>query len=244
MAHIDVHLDLDLDSAVLVEGLPGVGLVGKIAADHLVDSFEMTHYASCYCDGIPDVAVYQGGTYDYNPPVRLYADESRNLLVLQSDIPVSPDTAPGFSTCLVDWFDDHDVTPICLSGLPQEKDGVPKLFGIGIGETGDRLADIGIDTPDEGGLVSGPTGAILAQAERRGLDAVGLIVQANPKFPDPESARTLLVEGIEPLADVDVETESLVEQAEEIASAREELAKRMEQADDESSQAKPLGMYQ
>ncbi|MEF8882717.1 MAG: PAC2 family protein, partial [Halapricum sp.] len=51
MAHVNVHReDLDFDEPVLVEGLPGLGLVGKIAADHLVDTFEMDHYASIHCD--------------------------------------------------------------------------------------------------------------------------------------------------------------------------------------------------
>lgn len=244
MAHIDVHQELDLESPVLVEGLPGVGLVGKIATDHLIDTYDMTSYAACYCDGIPDVAVYQDGSYDVNPPVRVYADESRNLLALQSDIPISPQSAPSFSTCLVEWLRELDATPICLSGLPQDKDGVPKLFGIGIGDTQTALETHEIQKPDQGGLVSGPTGAILAEAEQYDHDAFGLIVQANAKFPDPESARVLLVDGIEPLADIQVETDALVEQAEDIASAREELAKRMQQANDESSQAQPLGMYQ
>ena len=46
MASIDRLVeDVALDSPTLIEGFPGVGLVGKIAADHLIDSFEMTHYA-------------------------------------------------------------------------------------------------------------------------------------------------------------------------------------------------------
>jgi len=85
---------------------------------------------------------------------------------------------------------------------------------------------------------------LLAETNRRGVDSVGLIVQANPQFPDPESARVLLVEGIEPLADIAVDTQRLVEQAEEIATAREKLAQRMQEATEESTQAQPLGMYQ
>jgi len=244
MAHVQEHAEISLDSPMLVEGLPGVGLVGKIAADHLVKNFEMTHYASCYCEGVPRVAVYEDGESAVRPPIRIYADEDRDLLVLQSDVPVSPQAAPEFASCLTGWFQRTDATPICLSGLAREKEGVPEMYGIATGDAEAALDEHGIPAPSESGMVSGPTGALLAEAGEQGVDGVGLIVEANAQFPDPEAARVLLVDAIEPLADIDVGTDKLVEQAEEIADAREKLAKRMQQAEEESSQAQPLGMYQ
>ncbi|MFB6217632.1 MAG: PAC2 family protein, partial [Halobacteriaceae archaeon] len=57
MAHVTVQADLEREEPVMVEGLPGVGLVGKIAADHLVESLGMTYYAGIDCDGVPRIAV-------------------------------------------------------------------------------------------------------------------------------------------------------------------------------------------
>jgi len=244
MAHIDIEHEVALNSPMLVEGLPGVGLVGKIATDHLINTLDMSYYGACRCDGLPEVAVYRTDEREFRSPVRLYADAKRDLLALQSDIPVSPQAAPEFSTCLAGWFDERDVTPICLSGLPEEKDGVPEMYGIGTGGGVDALDTLGVERPTESGLVSGPTGALLAEAGELGIDAVGLIVQAHHQFPDPEAARVLLRNGIEPLADIEVDTQHLVEQAEEISEAREQLAKQMQAADEESTQAQPLGMYQ
>ncbi|MFC7155563.1 proteasome assembly chaperone family protein [Halomarina halobia] len=245
MAHIAVRTDLSLSSPTLVEGLPGVGLVGKIAADHLVDTLGMTHYADVHCEGIPRVAVYHGESSEVKPPVRLYADEERDLLVLQSDVPVSPQSATDFASCIVGWLDEHDVTPLFLSGLPSEKDsGTPELYGVSTGD-GERLLDEGgIVPPAESGYVSGPTGALLYEACQHGLAGVGLIVEADPQFPDPEAARVILKHGVGQLLDVEVNTDRLVEQAEEIRDARERLAQRMQQAADESTQAQPLRMFQ
>jgi uncharacterized protein len=245
MAHVQVHReDIELESPTLVEGLPGVGLVGKLAADHLVDRYGMTHYASCHCEGLPEVAIYDEGESGVKPPVRLYADADRDLLVLQSDVPVSPSSATEFAGCLTGWLADHDVTPIYLSGIPAEKDGVPDLFGVETGDVNETLGELGIDRPSQRGMVRGPTGALLARASQTGLGAFGLVVEANPQFPDPEAARVVLVHGIEPIADIEVDTDELVEQAEEISQAREELAQQMNEADDASSEAQPLGMYQ
>jgi len=245
MAQIAVHRDdLELDAPTFVEGLPGVGLVGKIAADHLVDTLDMTHYATCHCDGLPEVAVFRDGQTDYEPPVRVYADVDSDLLALQSDVPVSPGVAEEFAGCLTGWLTSLDATPLYLSGLPAPKTDAPELYGVAHGDVAAVLAEHGIDPPTQDGVISGPTGALLYQARREGLDAAGLVVESNPNFPDPAAARVVLTRGIGPIAGISVDTDDLVEQAEEITAAREELAKRMQEAGQESSSAQPMGMYQ
>ena len=245
MAHIAVHRDdLELESPTLVEGLPGVGLVGKIAADHLVETFEMTEYASIHCDGLPEIAVYRQGDQQLKPPVRLYADAERELLVLQSDAPVSPSTADEFATCLTGWLADNDVTPIYLSGMPAKREGTASMYGVGTGDGKALLSGADIGAPTIDGAVTGPTGALLHVAQRQGLDSVGLVVEADKQFPDPAAARVVLQDGVQPLAGIDVDTEVLVEHAEEISEAKADLAAQMQQANDESTSAKPLGMFQ
>ncbi|MFB6141889.1 MAG: proteasome assembly chaperone family protein [Halorientalis sp.] len=246
MPHVTVHDDtLDLESPVLVEGLPGVGLVGKLATDHIVDTLEMTHYASCLCEGLPDVPVYHGGDSAVAPPVRIYADEDRDLLALQSDVPVSTSEADCFAECLTEWLVAQSATPLYLSGLPAEKEeGRPALHGIATGGADHHLTDHDIAPPGHDGLISGPTGSLLYQAYRDDVAALGLVVQASKDFPDPEAARVLIVDAINPIAGTDVPTADLAEQAEEVAEARQELAERMGQASEESSQAQPLGMFQ
>ena len=245
MTDISVREDVDLTDPSLVEGFPGVGLVGKIAADHLVEEFDMTHHANVHCDSLPKVAVYREGDAELQPPVRIYADADRDLLVLQSDVPVGPEAASKLATCLAGWYDDRSVRPIYLSGIPEEKgEAPPALYGLGVGAGVDAVSDAGIDAPNEAGLVSGPTGVLLSDAVESGRTAVGLVVESDPRFPDPEAARVLIKEGIEPLADVDVPVDHLVERTQQIRDAKERLAKRMQDAGDESTQARPIGMYQ
>jgi uncharacterized protein len=246
MPSIDIQNDVTLDRPTLIEGLPGVGLVGKIVADHLIETFDMTYYAAVRCDGLPPVAVYHGEESSLKPPVRLYADAERDVIVLNSDVPISSQSSEAFASCVINWIAENDVMPLFLSGLPKEREGrPPELFGLATGDGIEYLDREGIVPPRESGLVSGPTGALLHKAVEMDLTSVGLIVEANPQFPDPEASQTLLEHGIAPLADIEIETESLVEQAEEIREARERLAKQMQQAEtDESSQAQPLRGFQ
>lgn len=246
MARINVLADdIDLAEPLLVEGFPGVGLVGKIAADHLVQTFDMTHYANVHCEGLPTVVTYGEDDPQLTSPVRLYADPGRSLVVLQSDVPVSPPAATEFADCVSDWFDEERVTPLFLSGLPREKEAEPpSMYGVASGDGHELLTDAGIDDPAEPGLVSGPTGALLSHAVEREATAVGLVVESDPEFPDPEASRILITNGIEPISGVDIPTDNLVERATEIQRAKEELARRMKNTDEESTQATPLRMYQ
>lgn len=238
--------DVDLDQPTVVEGLPGVGLVGKIATDHLIESLNMRYYADVAGDGLPPVAAFEADNRGVTAPVRLFVDPERDLLALRGDVPVSSLDAPGFASDLAAWLDEREALPILLSGVPssREPDSTPGLYGIAAAGGTDRLASAGIPAPDDGGLISGPAGAVLSRAHRRGLDAVGLVVETDPRFPDPAGARTIIEDGIEALIDITVDTDPLVESAEEIIDAREQLAQRMRQAGQhESSQAEHTGMY-
>lgn len=246
MPHINAVADGPVPkNPLLIEGFPGVGLVGKITADHLVTEFDMDHYANVHCEGIPPAAVYDEGTADLQTPVRLHVDADRGLVVLQSDVPVSPSAASNFADCIVDWYDEHGVTPVYLSGRPHEKsDEVPNIYGFATGEGRTFLDEAGIGYPDERGLVSGPTGTLLSHAIEHNRTAVGLVVESDPQFPDPEAARIIIKKGIEPLADIEVPVEDLVDHAEEIREAKEQLANRMQQSAEDSTRAQPLRMYQ
>lgn len=248
MTSVNVKTEPDLQEPTLIEGLPGVGLVGKIATDHLVDTFEMEYVASVECESIPQVAIYDEDDRDVLPPVRIYADDERDFLALQSDVPVPRDAGGEFAGCITGWLADRDATPLYLSGLPiqnLEPDTRPEVFGIATGDIAGRLDDRGIDTPPERGLVGGPTGALLNRASEHHLDALGLVVESDPQFPDPRAAKHLIDEAISPLANIEVPTRELVDRAEEIREQKERLAQRMQEAgEEESTQAKPMRMFQ
>lgn len=248
MASVVPVADFSVDDPVMVEGLPGVGLVGKIATDHVIEQLDMDFVATVDCEGIPRVAIYNEDDTTVQPPVRLYADEANDVLALQSDIPVSRTAAREFAGCVTTWLEEHDALPLYLSGLPVQDldpEKVPDLFGIATGDAAGILDDHAIPLPPERGVVGGPTGALLNRAGARDIDAVGLVVDSDPQFPDPAAARRLIEHGIEPIAEIDVGTEELVDRAEEIQDQKEVLAQRMQEAaEEESTQAKPLRMFQ
>jgi uncharacterized protein len=245
MANIRVVNDgIELNEPTLIEGFPGAGLVGKIVADHIVEEMELTHYANIHCEAFQNVAVYDQGTPELASPVRLYADEAGETLVLQSDIPIEPAAAEEFAHCFSPWVE-QEAHPVFIAGLPtKQRSSPPELFGVGTGAGVETVDRAGLARPPERGIVSGPAGTLLNYAVANDLDAVGLIVETDPRFPDPMGAKMLLKQGIEPIIGQGVAADKLDTQAETIQEAKERLAKRMQDSGSESSEAVPIRMFQ
>jgi uncharacterized protein len=258
MAHIELHEEVHPTDAVLVEGFPGMGLVGKIAVDYLVETLETVHFADVHCDALPKAAAFRGGDAGLHTPVRLHADTERDLVVLQSDVQVSPDAAYELAGCLAGWIDETDTLPLYVAGIAAEEEQTDsematppateretRLRGMAVGDAAARLDETDLPNPEVPGLVSGPTGALLAHAMETDTPAVGVVADTHPKFPDPGAAKAVLERAVEPLANVDVAVDDLAQQAERVRRAKQQLAAQLSQADDEkSSKATPLRMYQ
>ncbi len=252
MARVQLRPDAGVDSEtldepVLVDGLPGVGLVGKLAADHLAEQFGTEPLADVRCPALPGAAVYGPESSTVRTPVRIEAAPDADLLVLRSDLPVPAD-ANGFAEALVAWAEDYGATPVCVGGLPHERDDdderPPEVWGVATpgGET--HLDRAGIVPPAMPGVLAGPAGALLDAAAAAEVDAVGLVVEADANEPDLAAARAVLERGLGPLADVDADGGGLGEGLEAVFDAGEELASRMSEGGEDSSRAQPLSMFQ
>lgn len=246
MASVNVHRpDVELASPTLVEGLPGIGLAGKIVTDHLLEVHEFEHVASVLCETLPQISVYAPDERGVRAPVRLHANPEGSVVVLSSDVPVSLEESHAFVDCLVGWIDHNDVFPVFLSGRPREQEEDRGLFGVGHGTGIDRLADLDVDVPAEAGAISGPTGALLHRCSLEDIDAVGLVVESDVQFPDPTAAKAIIEGGVDPLTGLETDVRPLVDRASEIQAQREGLAESMQRAGQESSsQAQPLRMFQ
>ncbi|QLG26985.1 proteasome assembly chaperone family protein [Halorarum halophilum] len=247
MVEVVTEGDASLTDPVLVEGLPGVGLAGKIAADHVRDQLDARYYGELTGEDLPSAAVFAENDRTLHSAIRLFVDEENDLLVLSGDVPLEAIDADGLATALSDWMDEVGATPLYLSGLPaqREPDDVPELYGVATGDAGSLLDEVDVSPPVADGLVQGPAGALLSVAKDRDRDACGLIVETTPKFPDPEGAHVLVRDGIAPLAGVEIDTDPLVESAEEIMEGRKQLAERIQQSSDgDQSRASTTGMFQ
>lgn len=235
--------DIDLEDPYLVEGFPGIGLVAKIAADHIVRQLDMDLYAEIYSEETSSVTVFDGDG-SLRSAVRVYASEKENLLVLKSDAPVSSD-ASELMQDLNEWMQEEGIQPVYQLGVPvNQKPQEPKVKGVYTGDAEKTVKNTGLQEPDGFGIVAGPTGGLLERALEMDLGAVGLTVEADPQFPDPLAAKKLIDQGVKPITGIEIDTRELKESAEEIRERKKQLAQQIQEAEDhEKSQAYPSEMY-
>lgn len=188
---------------VFVEGLPGIGHVGKLAAQHLVDSAQAKLWLTLHSsDFPPQVAVDDDGL------LRLLRAElwmlpaqgkSPPLLVMTGD--AQPMSGPGQHE-LVEAVLDRITALGCKElytlggyGTGTRVDKPDVLAAATDGKTVARLRKLGIRFPDEqgpGGGIIGASGLFLGLGALRGLTGACLMGETNGYLVDPKAARAVL----------------------------------------------------
>ncbi|NYT01937.1 MAG: proteasome assembly chaperone family protein, partial [Methanosarcinales archaeon] len=103
-------------SPLLVEGFPGIGLVGNIASQYMVHELKMTYLGAMHSRFFPPLAVLLGGVV--NMPVRIYEKEDLGLIVVTSDIPIHPLASYDVGREMVRWANSINVRElVCLAGI-------------------------------------------------------------------------------------------------------------------------------
>ena len=214
--------DPDLDDPVLVEGLPGVGHVGKLAVDHLLDEFDAQLLRRVHADEFPpQVDVEDGVAELVAAEFHALSADGTDIVVLSGDHQAGSN--PGHYR-LTDRFLDVaaslDVARVvALGGIPTGE-LVDSRDVVGAVSNSDLIAEFetaGVEFRDDepaGGIV-GVSGLLLGLAPRRGIEAGCLMGETSGYLVDPKSARALL-EVLEELLGFDVGFETLEERAAEM----------------------------
>jgi uncharacterized protein (TIGR00162 family) len=223
--------DPDLEAPVLIEGLPGVGHVGKLAAEHLLEEFDGELVRRIHSVHFPpQVTVEEGRTKLAAAEVYAIRDADRDLLVLTGDHQAGD--GPGhyrLTDTFLDVADEFDVERIfALGGVPTgELVDEPDVVGAATTDGFvDDLEEVGVEFRENepaGGIV-GVSGLLLGLGERRGYEAACLMGETSGYLVDPKSARGVL-EVLQQAVDFEVGYDALEDRAEEM----EEVVKRIRQ---------------
>ncbi len=231
--------DVALKDPILVEGLPGVGHVGKLVADHLVEELHAEKIIEIYSPHFPpQVMVKDDGTIKQ---VRneIYAYKGRDgqpdLLLIVGDYQSA--TNEGH----------YELTGIFLD-IAQEY-GVKRIYALGGYGTGQfvdkptvigaannialveemKLYDVIFQENEPGGGIIGVSGLLLGLGGLRNMDAVCLMGVTSGYLVDPKSAQEVLrvlctalkVEvGMEALQERGKEMEKIVGKLQEMEKAQ------------------------
>ena len=225
-----------LRDPALIEGLPGVGHVGKLAAEHLLEEFDSELVVRVHADEFPpQVGIDDDGIASL-ACAEFHAVEAgdRDLLVLTGDHQAQSHSGHYHVTdAFLDVASSFDVTDIyALGGVPTGElvDDPAVLGAVGSESEIDPLAEAGVEFREgepAGGIV-GVSGLLLGLGERRDFSAACLMGETSGYLVDPTSARAVL-ETLETAVGFEVSYDSLEERAEEMKEVVEKIQEMQSQ---------------
>jgi uncharacterized protein len=227
---------------ILIEGFPGIGLVGNIASQYIVNELKMTYLGAMSSKFFPPLAVLLGGVV--NMPVRIYEDASKEIVILTADVPVHPLASYDIGREIVSWAESINVREmVCLAGITMMSDQ-HRVFGAASKkELLDRIKEM--TEVFELGTIVGITGSIMNECRIRNIPAICLLGETASAEPDPRAAMAT-VETLNKIYGLGVSTAKLAEQAEQIEVQMAQLAQQLRAAQPEEQQAqmpKEFPMY-
>jgi len=239
---IETVAEVELSDPVLVEGLPGVGHVGKLAAEHLLEELDSTLVRQVYSEHFPpQVDIDEEGIAELtSAEFHAIETEGRDLLVLTGDHQAQDNTGHyRLATAFLDIADEFDVSEAyALGGVPTgeliEEYDVLGAAANGALKEDLEAVDIEFREDEPAGGIVGVSGLLLGLGRRRDFDAACLMGETSGYLVDPKSARAVL-ETLEELLDFELDYEELEERADEM----EEVISKIQEMEQQQSMEVP-----
>jgi len=186
------------NNPILIEGLPGLGLVGKIALRYMVKQLKPQRVAYLYSPHFPyfvlvnkkgNVRLLRGVFYYYKNP------NGNDLILFTGDS--QSQTIEGqyeIADQILAFSEKHYVKTIAtIGGYRMEPKEKPKVF-IAATSQGilERAVHAGAILSTSGSPIVGTAGLILGLAKFKKIDALCLLGETRGYLPDPLSAKSVL----------------------------------------------------
>jgi uncharacterized protein len=210
--------------AVMINGLPDIGLVGLLAASHIISSLRLEEVASLESDLLPPMIVLHGGLP--KSPIRIFADNSLTVLISETAIPGS--LLRPLANELVMWAQDNSARLVLsLGGMAvanRQDIDMPKVFAA-ISEKGLESKLNGAAEILEEGYIIGAYGLLLRQCAANSIPGIALLTQAYDNYPDPEAAAAALT-AVNKILELNIGVSELLKRGEEIRLRSKDMMHR------------------
>lgn len=241
------------DGALVITCFPSVGMVTSVVGHYLIEHLDLEYIGGVFDSRLPAVALIQDGAP--MPPVRAYAGKPEcnlegceQIILLMSEIILKEPIVNEISWALMEWSKEQNlVGGVIVDSFPKagmkggldgsepvvEYEDTEGIDLLGIGTTKNsrtRLEGLGIPLLTQG-VIKGMNASLLGEARRRGLDVMGIMTEADPRFPDARSAAEIIKKLDQILEMADLDHKPLIEEAEFLES---QLRGMIEMAQDET----------
>ncbi|MBU7047320.1 MAG: proteasome assembly chaperone family protein [Theionarchaea archaeon] len=216
---------VDLKNPIIVEGLPGIGLIGKLAADHLISELHAEKFAELYSPHFIHQAVVEPDSTIRPMRNEFYYWKGKNLqlIILVGDTQPQPTDSYGHYEvvgAILDYVEKFGVKTIFTLGGSStggQEVKTPRVFGAATdSELVKKYQNEGITfRSDPGSAIVGASGLLLALGKLRGMHGLCLLGESPGYLViDARSAKSVL-EVLTKILGLEVDMSELEKRAQE-----------------------------
>jgi uncharacterized protein len=235
------------ENATLITGLPGIGLVGKIAVDYMLKQLPAKKIAEVYSDSFPPSVYTKKGIIELIKDEIFHANvNGKNFLFLAGPIQPSLDlkssSAPEhyeFASQIIEKLKEKGIKQvIALAGINIGEKRMHLTPGVIAAATDTKTLEewktAGALHTKTDGLISGAAGLLAGIAKQKKLTGACLMGQTNIRlvYGDPGAAKSVL-EILSKKLNIPMDMSKIEKESKEIEEAFRELSKQLQNAKEE-----------
>ncbi|MEM4266563.1 MAG: PAC2 family protein [Candidatus Nanoarchaeia archaeon] len=194
--------DVKIKNPILIEGLPGIGNVGKIAVDFMIDALKPKKIYEIHSDGFPHAVFVNEQNLVDLPTIRIYHKRIKNkdFLFLAGDVqPIDEPSCYEFCNKILDLVQGFKVKEvITLGGIGLQKiPENPQVYCTGNSKKIiDKYKSQGLNCNIYGivGPIMGVSGLLVGLAKYRDIPSIAILAETfgHPTYVGMKGAREIL----------------------------------------------------
>jgi uncharacterized protein len=228
---------LECKNPTIICGFPGMGLVGNIVAQFLMDQLKMSQCVYLESRLFPPVAIIYNGVA--KSPVRVYENPELELVIVFSDIPIDPLVSSEVGRSIIQWAKGVNTREvIAIAGLATTGEERRVFIAAATPEDLGRARDKALVF--EVGTISGVPGVALNESQNCNIPAMCILGETRGTNPDPRAA----AEVVKVMASIwgwDIKVDQLLEEADQIEQMLHKLSEQVGEA--EAKPSKDYSIY-
>ncbi|RLG70951.1 MAG: hypothetical protein DRO04_00855 [Candidatus Iainarchaeum archaeon] len=213
----------DLSKYTLIEGFPGIGLTGTIAAKFLIEKLNFRRFGYIYSNiFIPIIRVRESKPLH---PSRIFINDKYKLVVILSEQIIPNRYMDDFARAIAEWVQKKKIKRvISLSGIRTEEEEYA-VYGIAANDKSKKLfPKYGIKEVEEG-VTSGITALILLELKYTNIEAISLL--ATVKMTTDYKAAAEIIKKLNQMFEFNIDVKPLEEEAKKVEAEITQYLKRL-----------------
>lgn len=223
MGDVEIHRIANLKklkNPLIVVGFPGTGLVGSVAASHIVDALSMSFggYISS-----PEFAPL-AAIHDYKPmpAARIHYSQKHDLIVIISEMTIPVSSSLEVADKLYEFARSVNASGIISLGGISLQEGKKHVYIVSSDQTIVKKAtEKKIAKPIKEGATTGVTGVLLTKGALEKFPITTILAESSEEYLDPKAASNAL-KAFAKMTDMRISTVKLDKEAKELSEGLKE----------------------